>query len=112
MLAYMVNVLGLNVVTSTEEINPTIEYDFNTNGLNGAPLADAQVTRDFIRKAAGNGWYWEPTDDLLLKADVITVGDGANPYDKNTYKGTADGRVSVDDLNAFMYLYVGMPKTN
>ena len=112
MLAYMVNVLGLNVVTSTEEINPTIEYNFNTNGLDGAPLADAQVTRDFIRKAAENGWYWSPTDDLLLKADVITAGDGANPYDKNTYKGTADGRVSADDLNTFMYLYVGMPKTN
>ena len=112
MLAYMVNKLGLNVVTSTEKINPTIKYDFNTNGLDGAPLADAQVTRDFIRKAAENGWYWKPTDDLLLKADVITAGDGANPYDKNTYKGTADGRVSADDLNTFMYLYVGMPKTN
>lgn len=112
MLAYMVNKLGLNVVTSTEKINPTIKYDFNTNGLDGAPLADAQVTRDFIRKAAENGWYWKPTDDLLLKADVITAGDGANPYDKNTYNGTADGRVSADDLNTFMYLYVGMPKTN
>lgn len=112
MLAYMVNELGLNVVTSTEKINPTIKYDFNTNGLDGAPLADAQVTRDFIRKAADSGWYWEPTDDLLLKADVITAGDGADLYDKDTYKGTADGHVSADDLSTFMYLYVGMPKTN
>lgn len=112
MLTYLVDTLKLNVVTNEDEVNPTIKYDFNTNGLNGAPLADAQVTRDFIRKAADSGWYWEPTDDLLLKADVITAGDGADLYDKDTYKGTADGHVYADDLSTFMYLYVGMPKTN
>ena len=78
---------------------------------NGEALVDAQITRDFSELEAGNNWHWAPSDDLLLKADVITVGNG-NKYTKNTYTGTADGHVSTDDVNTFMYLHVGMPKIN
>lgn len=112
MLNYLVNTLGLHIVTDTATVNPTITYNYRTAGVNnGEALVDAQITRDFSELEAGNKWHWAPSDDLLLKADVITVGNG-NKYTKNTYTGTADGHVSTDDVNTFMYLHVGMPKIN
>lgn len=111
MLAYMVDTLKLNVVESTETVNPKIVYDYDTNGRPGEPLVDAQVARDFTEMIKGNGWYWEPGDELLLKADVITA-DGGDLYTEATYRGKPDGQVSPDDVATFMYLYVGMPKTS
>ena len=112
MLNYLVNTLGLHIVTNAGKVNPTITYNYRTAGVNnGEALVDAQITRDFSELEAGNKWHWAPSDDLLLKADVITVGNG-NKYTKNTYTGTADGHVSTDDVNTFMYLHVGMPKIN
>lgn len=111
MLAYMVDTLKLNVVESTETVNPKIVYDYDTNGRPGEPLVDAQVARDFTEMIKGNGWYWEPGDELLLKADVITA-DGGDLYSEATYLGKPDGQVSPDDVATFMYLYVGMPKTS
>lgn len=112
MLNYLVNTLGLHIVTDTATVNPTITYNYETAGLHGGEaLVDAQITRDFSELAAGNKWHWAPSDDLLLKADVITVGNG-DKYNRNDYIGKADGHVSTDDVNTFMYLHVGMPKIN
>lgn len=112
MLDYLVNTLGLHIVTDTGKVNPTITYNYRTAGVNnGEALVDAQITRDFSELEAGNKWHWEPSDDLLLKADVITVGNG-DKYNRNDYIGKADGHVSTDDVNTFMYLHVGMPKIN
>lgn len=109
MLDYMINTLKLNTVTGDTEVNPTIVYDYATNGNTASkPLVHAQVARDFTQMLKGkeNGWYWEPGDELLLKADVITVGDGTNGTE-NTYTGKPDGHVSEDDVATFMYLHVG-----
>ena len=109
MLNYMVNTLKLNTVTSDTEVNPTIVYDYATNGNTASkPLVHAQVARDFTQmlKGEANGWYWEPGDQLLLKADVITVGTGTNG-NENSYSGKPDGHVSEDDVATFMYLHVG-----
>lgn len=109
MLNYMVNTLKLNTVTSDTEVNPTIVYDYATNGNTASkPLVHAQVARDFTQmlKGEANGWYWEPGDQLLLKADVITVGTGTNGTE-NSYSGKPDGHVSEDDVATFMYLHVG-----
>lgn len=109
MLDYMINTLKLNTVTSDTEVNPTIVYDYATNGNTASkPLVHAQVARDFTQmlKGEANGWYWEPGDQLLLKADVITVGTGTNGT-ANSYSGKPDGHVSEDDVATFMYLHVG-----
>ena len=109
MLDYMINTLKLNTVTGDTGINPAIVYDYATNGNTASkPLVHAQVARDFTQMLKGeeNGWYWEPGDELLLKADVITVGTGTNGKE-NSYSGKPDGHVSEDDVATFMYLHVG-----
>ena len=114
MLDYMINTLKLNTVTGDTEVNPTIVYDYATNGNTASkPLVHAQVARDFTQmlKGEANGWYWEPGDQLLLKADVITVGGGTNGTE-NTYTGKPDGHVSEDDVATFMYLHVGKVLNN
>ena len=73
-------------------------YDFDTNGAPGRKIDDVQATYDF--SAEGN-IAWQPTDNLLLKADVLTYKTAERAY--NTAR---DGQVTTDDVDAFLYNYV------
>ncbi len=106
MLTYLVNTLKLNTSKDTSVTNTVINYDWNTNGRDGAKLADAQATRDFM-KHKSDEMYWTPSDELLLKADVITL-TGDDKHAQASYEGKPDGYVSTDDVNTFLYLYAGL----
>lgn len=105
MLDYLKNTYHIAV---TEGTNTVINaYDFDTNGDgNGTGtfrLDDAQATYDFsaLEKAA---MYWEPSDEELLKADVLTYANANKEY--NTPR---DGQVTTEDVDAFLYNYVYTP---
>jgi hypothetical protein len=98
MLAYLKSI-GL---IATTMVNTPITYDWNTNGAPGAKLADVQATYDFQSLQTLN---WTPTDELLLKADVMNLMEGGNVYAEADYTEARDGHVSMADVNAFMYLY-------
>lgn len=73
-------------------------YDFDTNGAPGRKIDDVQATYDF---SAESNIAWQPTDNLLLKADVLTYKTAESAY--NTAR---DGQVTTDDVDAFLYNYV------
>lgn len=110
MLTYLVNTLKLNTTKDASVTNTVIYYDWNTNGRDGAKLADAQATRDFMNHQS-NEMYWTPSDELLLKADVITL-TGDDKHVSASYEGKPDGYVSTDDVNTFLYLYAGLAYKN
>ena len=88
-------------------VNTPITYDWNTNGAPGAKLADVQATYDFQSLQTLN---WTPTDELLLKADVMNLMEGGNVYAEADYTEARDGHVSMADVNAFMYLYTQLAR--
>jgi len=103
MLAYLKSI-GL---IATTMVNTPITYDWNTNGAPGAKLADVQATYDFQSLQTLN---WTPTDELLLKADVMNLMEGGNVYAEADYTEARDGHVSMADVNAFMYLYTQLAR--
>lgn len=102
MLAHLTDDLQLKAESGE---NTTISYDWDTNGLPGPKLDDVQATFDF-KSLKDNELKWEPTDEMLLKADVMNLADGGNVYDNGSYKTQRDGVVTDNDVYAFMYLYV------
>lgn len=101
MLAHLTDDLQLKAESGE---NTTISYDWDTNGLSGPKLDDVQATFDF-KSLKDNELKWKPTDEMLLKADVMNLADGGNVYDNSSYKTQRDGVVTDNDVYAFMYLY-------
>lgn len=96
MLDYLKNTYHIAVADgSNTKLNA---YDFDTNGAPGRKIDDVQATYDF---SAVQNIAWQPTDNLLLKADVLTYKTADSAY--NTAR---DGQVTTDDVDAFLYNYV------
>ncbi len=96
MLDYLKNTYHIAVADgSNTKLNA---YDFDTNGAPGRKIDDVQATYDFSAVA---NIAWQPTDNLLLKADVLTYKTTDSAY--NTAR---DGQVTTDDVDAFLYNYV------
>ena len=83
-----------------------ISYNYNTNGFAGPNGEDANAAYDFSSMAAGTGWHWTPTDNLLLIADVLNYTAGT--YTLGT--GNANGKVDADDISVFLYTYARFPR--
>ena len=97
-----------------EEANRSIIYDWNTNGKDGSKLDDVQAAYDFKTLASANSaWQWTPTDELLLKADVMNLADDSTAvYESGSYTKARDGYLSDADVNAFMYLHAKLGTNN
>ncbi len=103
MLNYLTNVYKIAVTQN--DSNTAIEYDWNTNGKPGPAVFDAQATYNFSSMKIDD-FLWDVTDELLLKADVLTYIANATPE----YSEPRDGRVTQKDVEAFLYLYAGFPR--
>jgi hypothetical protein len=90
----------------TDSVNTTVTYDYNTNGKTGANVIDAGAAYDFSALQSGAAWHWAPTDDLLLKADVLNYTDSS--YTLGT--ANANGTVDANDISVFLYTYAHFPK--
>lgn len=95
MLAYLKT--NYNIAVEAGSNTKLGAYDFDTNGVNSFKNDDVQATYDF---SALNDIAWKPSDDLLLKADVLTYSDA-----NGTYNTARDGQVTTKDVDAFLYNY-------
>ncbi len=110
MLAYLKE-QGLKVTETKNTVISTTSWDTNGNKNTSRDLGDVQATNDFKTYPESEDWNWTPTDDLLLLADVLTIEDETSDvYVKGSYTQLRDGRVSDDDVNAFVYLYAKLGK--
>ena len=76
-------------------------YDFDTNGVKSFKIDDVQAAYDFSQLLPGR-IAWTPSDNLLLKADVLTYSGQDGEYNI-----PRDGQVTVSDVDAFLYSYAG-----
>ena len=102
MLKYLTDVYKIGVTQGT---NTAITYDWDTNGKPGPAVFDAQATYNFSSMKIDD-FLWDVTDELLLKADVMTYIVNPTP----AYSAPRDGRVTTDDVEAFLYLNAGFPR--
>ena len=91
-------------ISLTDTPNTSLNYNYNTNGLNGAKVADVQAAYDFMSLGKA-GLKWTPSDELLLLADVVTYEGGTTNLNV-----ARDGKIDDADILAFLYDYAKFPR--
>ena len=95
---------------TTNTANKTITYDWKTAGNNTLDFQDVAATYDF-KSLTSDNFKWKPTDEQLLKADVMNLtNEDSNVYNQGSYQTQRDGYVTDNDVAAFMYLYAKLAK--
>lgn len=107
MLDYLKSV-GLQ---TTNIENKVITYNWETAGVTTPKFVNVTTTYDF-KSLIADKFKWEPTDEQLLRADVMNLTSGGNAYSSDSYQVARDGYVSDADVNAFMFLYAGLVGAN
>ena len=101
--------LGL---TTASAKNVEIKYDWKTSGQVSPLLLNVTATYIFTTNQTLKGLT--PTDEMLLKADVMNLPKDSpnNVYEVGSYTEARDGYVSNADVFAFMYQYAKMAGGN
>ena len=101
MLEVLKNTYNISVEDDTNGNTSIGVYDFDTNGVKSFKIDDVQAAYDFSQLPPG-GIAWTPSDNLLLKADVLNYSGQDGEYNI-----PRDGQVIVSDVDAFLYSYAG-----
>lgn len=99
------NDLGLSV---SETNNTEITYDWKTSGKESPKLVNVNATYLFTNTNEANlKGNSKPTDEMLLKADVMNLKENTTEdvYSDASYTEARDGHVNQKDVITFMYNY-------